>query len=184
VFASVTVCCGDAVLPVPTVMLPAVTFSVSKMIVLTVLEPDGLVGSGDGAPEGAAKLVVTLTDVPDAIVVFDPNMMLALHEPRGGYVTCTFTAKFEMVPELEAVVVLHGNVAAGEALALADVVGLVEGLAVALAVLVGAAVGADPDDEPPPQPAASARSMTLQKSVFISGRAYASCRALRIPQMG
>jgi hypothetical protein len=80
------------------------------------------------------------------------------------------------VPELEAVVVLHGNAAAGEALALAE--------AVVVGAVVGPAVGADPEDDPPPQPAASARSMTLQKSVFISIRAYASCRALRIPQMG
>jgi hypothetical protein len=157
-------------------MLPAVTLSVSKTIVLAVPDPDGFVGSGEGAPAGAAKLVVTFTVVPAAIVVFEPNVMLASHDPSGGYVICTFTAAFEIVPELEAVVVLHGNAAAGEALALAE--------AVVVGAVVGPAVGADPEDDPPPQPAASARSMTLQKSVFISIRAYASCRALRIPQMG
>jgi hypothetical protein len=83
VVASVTVCWGDEVLPEPNVMLPAVTLIVSKTIVFTVPD-DGLVGSGDGAPAGAARLVVAFTVVPDATVVPAWNVMVALHEPSDG----------------------------------------------------------------------------------------------------
>ena len=137
-------------------MLPAVTVSVSKTIGFIVPDPDGLVGSGDGAPAGAAKLVVTFTEVPAAMVVPDWNVMLSLHDPSGGYVAATPTVALLIVPVLDAVDVLQGNAAAGKEL------GFDEGVA----ELVGAVVGAVPE-EPPPHPASAAIARSAKKVVLM-----------------
>jgi hypothetical protein len=142
-------------------MLPLCTASVSKMTVCSEpVAPDGAVGSGEGAPAGAARLVVTFTVVPAATVVPDWKVMLALHEPSGGYVAGVPGTTLDMVPVLDAVVVLQGNVALAG-------VGVAAPLGVGVAVDVGPVVGVDPLDELPPQPTTAA-AMRPKKTVARS----------------
>jgi len=185
VLASVTVCSGDWPLPLPSVMLPDCTASVSKIIVCTdPVTPEGAVGSGDGAPAGATWLVVTFTLVPAAIVVPDWNVMVASHDPSGGYVAGVPSVAFDRVPELDAVAVLHGNVAAALELGDGFVVGLEPGAVV---------LGVEPDEELPPHaaiaaaakmPNTSAARRRVERKLSITPRAYEKRPGVRILQIG
>jgi len=69
VLASVTAKAGEALAPARSVILPELSEKATKAIVVGALLPAGFVGSGDGAPAGAVRLVVALIVVPLAIVV-------------------------------------------------------------------------------------------------------------------
>lgn len=108
-----TVCSGEVSAPIGTVMLPLVTVSVSyKRAALGAPVPDGFVGNGDGAPCGAAMLVVTLTVVGLLNVVPVWNVMLALQAPSVGYAIGEPTVKPLRVPVLvDGGALPHGNAA-------------------------------------------------------------------------
>ena len=82
--ASVTDWAGEAVAPEGMVMLPELSENATNAIVVGALLPVGFVGSGDGAPAGALRLLVALMEVPLAIVVPLWNVTLAVHEPSAG----------------------------------------------------------------------------------------------------
>jgi hypothetical protein len=133
---------GPAVAPVPTVMLPAVTANVTNSMVVGAFVPEGFVGRGDGAPAGAVRLVVTLTDVPLVTVVLLENVMLELHDPSAGKFTAVPATMVLAVPVPLAETVPHGNVSAG----LLEVVGAAVGVLVAdAATTVGALVLEQPE---------------------------------------
>jgi hypothetical protein len=138
VLATVTDCAGPAVAPAPTLMLPAVTASVSNISVFGVVGPaPGLVGNGDGAPAGAASVLVMLTEVPAANVVPLWKVMFELHAPSAGKLTGVPTANVDTVAVAEAGAVPQGKAASG----LLELLGAGDGLAEATAtgvVLTGA----------------------------------------------
>lgn len=149
-------------------MLPAVTVSVSKINVCGALLPAGFVGSGEGAPAGAARLVTTFTEVPAPKVVPLWNVIEELQEPSAGNAIALPVWNVESVDDAVAGALPHGNAAWGL------LVGAVVG------VEVGVVVGVPPDGvvlDPPLQPAtnnpptktatpAMSRTRWEQKSVF------------------
>ena len=147
--ASVTDWAGEAVAPVGMLMLPELSENATNAIVVGVLLPAGFVGSGDGAPTGALRLLVALMEVPLAIVVPLWNVTLAVHEPSAGKFAAV-PATGVRVPVAFPETVPHGNVAVPPTPALPPAVdvGAGEGLLV-----------------PPPHPATAATKENTRNEV-------------------
>jgi len=143
-------------------MLPAVICNVPNTIGVGAFEPAGFVGNGDGAPAGAAAVVVTVIEVPDAIVVSDANVTLELHEPSVGRFKGVPSAGLMVTGPADVEEVLHGKVAEpglddGAVLGAVDglVLGLVDGplLGLVEGAVVGLVVAGVEVVDPPPHPA-------------------------------
>ena len=142
-------------------MLPAVICNVPNTIGVGAFEPAGFVGNGDGAPAGAAAVVVTVIEVPDAIVVSDANVTLELHEPSVGRFTGVPSTGLTVTGPDDAEEVLHGKLELGfddgAVLGAVDgpVLGLVDGplLGLVEGAVVGLVVAGVEVVDPPPHPA-------------------------------